>query len=142
VILQYFSFLRLGHAGYRRVITNALANAQALAAKLAKIEGLELIEDGSTFPIVVARTSPDSAAADIDLGVLSRRLRERGWIVPAYTLPPNAEHIQVLRIVIKENFSRDMLDMLATDVRATFRALAEEQQAKPRAPRARRRPHC
>jgi glutamate decarboxylase len=142
VILQYFSFLRLGHTGYRRVITTALENARALAARLAKIDGLELIEDGSNFPIVVARTAPGPGAPDVDLRVLSRRLRERGWIVPAYTLPPNAEHITVLRMVIKENFSRDMVELLSADVRSAFQALSRERTEGGEPPRTRRRPHC
>jgi glutamate decarboxylase len=142
VILQYFSFLRLGHTGYRRVITTALENARALAARLAKIDGLELIEDGSNFPIVVARTAPGSRGPDVDLRVLSRRLRERGWIVPAYTLPPNAEHITVLRMVIKENFSRDMVELLSADVRSAFQALSRETTGGVQSPRTRRRPHC
>jgi glutamate decarboxylase len=141
-ILQYFSFLRLGHEGYRRVVTNALENARALARKLAKIEGLELIEDGSNFPIVVARTAPGSPLADVDLRALSRRLRERGWIVPAYTLPPNAEHIKVLRMVIKENFSRDMVEILSGDIRAAFDALSREKAAGGQLAPTRRRPHC
>jgi glutamate decarboxylase len=140
VILQYFAFLRLGHAGYRRVITTALDNARALAVKLAAIEGLELIEGGAMFPIVVARTT--QGGAKVDLRVLSRRLRERGWIIPAYTLPPNADHITVLRMVIKENFSREMVDLLAADVRNAFQALAREEDTGPAPPRTRRRPHC
>ena len=47
---------------------------------------------------------------------LSDKLRERGWIIPAYTLPPNAEDITVLRMVIKETFSRDMVNMLFDDI--------------------------
>jgi glutamate decarboxylase len=78
----------------------------------------------------------------VDLRVLSRRLRERGWIVPAYTLPPNADHITVLRMVIKENVSRDMVELLAADVRSAFEALAHEAHARPQRPRTRRRPHC
>lgn len=42
--------------------------------------------------------------------------------MPAYTLPPNAESVAVLRMVVKENFSRDMADMLAADIK---RALAK-----------------
>jgi glutamate decarboxylase len=84
----------------------------------------------------VALRAADPQATD--LMALSHRLRERGWIVPAYTLPPNAEHITVLRMVVKENFSRDMVDMLAHDVGASMRTLARgEPVAHPR-----RRPHC
>src|SRR5258708_21928286 len=55
VVLQYYNFLRLGRAGYERIISSALANAQALAHELAAINGLELLNDGSIFPIVLLR---------------------------------------------------------------------------------------
>ncbi|HEV3071683.1 MAG TPA: glutamate decarboxylase [Solirubrobacteraceae bacterium] len=137
VILQYFAFLRLGHAGYAQIMANMLANAQTLAAKLADIEELQIINDGSQFPIVVLRAKDPQAT---DLVTLSHLLRERGWIVPAYTLPPDAEHISVLRMVVKENFSRDMVEMLAHDVHAAMKALAKCTTAHPRRPR--KRPAC
>jgi glutamate decarboxylase len=141
VVLQYFAFLRLGHSGFKEVVANMLANAQALAAKLGAIEGLELLTDGSAFPIVALRAAGSTdAGGSVDLVALSHLLRERGWIVPAYTLPPNAEHITVLRMVVKENFSRDMVDMLAHDVSLSMHALASGTTAHPHRPR--RRLHC
>jgi glutamate decarboxylase len=137
VVLQYFAFLRLGRAGYEEIVRTVLANAQSLARKLGAIDGLELLTDGSAFPIVALRAADPQAT---DLVALSHRLRERGWIVPAYTLPPNAEHITVLRMVVKENFSRDMVDMLAHDVGASMRLLAHGAGAQQDRPR--RRPHC
>jgi glutamate decarboxylase len=138
VILQYFNFLRLGHSGYGDIVAGVLSNARALASKLASIDGLELLNDGSQFPIVALRSlDPDGP---IDLNALSYRLREHGWIVPAYTLPPNAQHITVLRMVIKENFSRDMVDMLAHDIHAELHRLMSGPGARPRL--ARTRPHC
>ena len=121
VILQYFAFLRLGRAGYEEIVATMLSNAQALAAKLGAIEGLELLTDGSAFPIVVLRASDPQA---LDLTLVSQHLRLRGWIVPAYTLPPKAEHITVLRMVVKENFSRDMIDMLVHDLAPAVHALS------------------
>jgi glutamate decarboxylase len=138
VVLQYFNFLRLGHAGYTGIVAGMLSNAQALASKLGTIDGLQLLNDGSSFPIVALRASdPDDP---LDLNKVSYRLREHGWIVPAYTLPPNAEHITVLRMVIKENFSRDMVDMLAHDVHAAIRSLHDKPGGRTGA--ARTRPHC
>jgi glutamate decarboxylase len=137
VILQYFAFLRLGHAGFEQIMANMLANARALAAKLAGIDGLEIVNDGSRFPIVALRAADPRA---IDLVQLSHLLRERGWIVPAYTLPPDAEHISLLRMVVKENFSRDMVDMLAHDVHVAMKALAARTTVHPHRPR--RRPVC
>ncbi|HEY7961401.1 MAG TPA: glutamate decarboxylase [Solirubrobacteraceae bacterium] len=137
VILQYFSFLRLGRAGYEQIVAGVLENARALAGKLAGLDGLELLNDAGDFPIVALR-AVDPAATD--LVTLSHLLRERGWIVPAYTLPPNAEHISVLRMVVKENFSRDMVDVLCHDVHVAMKALAAGTSAHPHRPR--RRPAC
>jgi glutamate decarboxylase len=137
VILQYFAFLRLGRTGYQEIVNSMLANAQALAKKLEAIDGLELLSDGSAFPIVALRANDPSST---DLTKLSFLLRERGWIVPAYTLPPNAEHITVLRMVVKENFSRDMVDMLVHDIGASMRAMTQGGSVHPH--RARRHPHC
>jgi glutamate decarboxylase len=136
VVLQYYNFLRLGHEGYSEIVANTLANAQALARRLGDVEGLQLLNDGSMFPIVALRASDPERT---DLTLLSHLLREHGWIVPAYTLPPNAEHITVLRMVVKENFSRDMVDMLAHDLRVAMHALHGPGK---RERRARTRPHC
>ena len=137
VILQYFNFLRLGHDGYAAVVATILANARALATQLREIDGVELVNDASRFPIVALRaTDPQTT----NLAHVSHLLRERGWIVPAYTLPPNADTVTVLRIVVKESLSRDMVDMLAHDLRIAVEALGPRGAALPQRPR--RRPHC
>ena len=131
VVLQYFAFLRLGRAGFEDIVANCLANASSLGGKLSAIDGLEPIADGSDFPIVAVRASDPQTT---DLVQLSHLLRERGWIVPAYTLPPNAEHVTVLRMVIKENFSRDMVDMIAHDVRLAMHTLGHGERIRPHSP--------
>lgn len=137
VVLQYFAFLRLGIDGYREIVQTVMTNATALGKKLGAIDGLELVTDGTEFPIVALRASDPEA---IDLMHLSHLLRERGWIVPAYTLPPNAQHVTVLRMVVKENFSRDMVNMLAHDVGLAMHALRNGTTAHRGRPR--HRPHC
>lgn len=134
VILQYFAFLRLGHEGYGEIVRNVLGNTRTLAASLGAIDGLELITDGSLFPILALRASDPEA---LDLAAVSQAIRERGWIVPAYTLPADAQHITVLRIVVKENFSHDMGEILAEDLKGAIKAV---RHGRPR--RTRRRPHC
>jgi glutamate/tyrosine decarboxylase-like PLP-dependent enzyme len=42
---------------------------------------------------------------------------------PAYTLPPNADHITIMRIVVRQNFSRDMADLFVEDVKKAYAAL-------------------
>jgi glutamate decarboxylase len=139
VILQYFAFLRLGREGYERIVRATLENAGALAHKLAATGGLQLLGESEElrFPIVALRAEDPEK---LDLTLLSQLLRERGWIVPAYTLPADAEHIEVLRMVVKENFSREMVDLLAHDIHGAIRVAEQGRSARSRRPR--RRPHC
>jgi len=120
VLLQYYNFLRLGHEGYRRIVGNLMENAADLEKALTASGRFELLNDARYLPVVVVR--PTDKDGGLDVFELSERLRERGWIVPAYTLPPNAESVAVLRMVVKENFSRDMAEMLGEDI---DRALAK-----------------
>jgi glutamate decarboxylase len=48
---------------------------------------------------------------------VSERLRDRGWLVPAYTFPENRQDLAALRIVIRNGVSRDLADMLIADLR-------------------------
>ena len=43
---------------------------------------------------------------------VSDRLRQRGWLVPAYAFPENREDLSVLRIVVRAGMTRDMADHL------------------------------
>ena len=47
---------------------------------------------------------------------VSRALRERGWLVPAYTFPENRTDLAVLRIVVRQDFSHDVADLLIHDL--------------------------
>lgn len=141
VILQYFNILRLGQDGYREIVMNTLENARSLAARLDAVAGLELVSAGRDFPIVAVRAGAAAAGGKaVDLVALASLLRERGWIVPAYTLPANAQDIRVLRMVVKENLSRDLIDILAEDIREGVARLSGHSRAH--AGRARRRSIC
>jgi len=118
VLLQYYNFLRLGREGYERIVGNLMENAGHLEKELTGSGRFELLNDARYLPVVVVR--PTGEDGGLDVFELSERLRERGWIVPAYTLPPNAESVAVLRMVVKENFSRDMAAMLGEDIEAAL----------------------
>ena len=53
----------------------------------------------------------------------THRLRTYGWIVPAYTMPSNAEEISVLRLVVREDFSMDMAENFIDDVKKVIAEL-------------------
>ncbi|KAJ1729637.1 glutamate decarboxylase gad1 [Coemansia sp. Benny D160-2] len=48
--------------------------------------------------------------------IVSTFLRVRGWIIPNYPLPPDANTIRVLRVVVKETTSEDLINRLIRDV--------------------------
>ena len=60
--------------------------------------------------------------------------------MPAYTLPANAQDVNILRMVVKENFSADMVELLASDVRDAVKSVRQHTSGHPTRPR--RRPHC
>ncbi len=135
VLLQYYNFLRLGRKGYERIAANLMENAGELERPLtAEAASSCSFNDSRYLPVVVVR--PTEKDGGVDVFALSGSPRERGWIVPAYPLPPNAESVSVLRMVVKENFSRDMAKMLGADIEAAIAKLdgqgGQSAQAKGR----------
>ncbi len=120
LLAQYYMFLRLGKSGYRKIINAVMKNAQYLERKLAESSFFEILTDANFLPTVVVRLVDDHSFTAYHI---SDELRKNGWIVPAYSLPPNAEHIVVLRMVVKENFSRDLADKLLNDILSAIRYL-------------------
>ena len=47
---------------------------------------------------------------------LQDKLMQKGWMVPAYTMPKDIEDMVVMRIVVRQGMSRDMADMLIADI--------------------------
>jgi glutamate decarboxylase len=140
VLLQYYNFLRLGHEGYERIVANLMENAGELEKTLTASGRFELLNDARYLPVVVVR--PTGKGGDLDVFELSERLRERGWIVPAYTLPPNAESVAVLRMVVKENFSRDMAEMLSEDIERAVAKMSGKPSSQARAAGEKQRRIC
>ena len=54
---------------------------------------------------------------------IARTLRSRGWIVPAYTMAPHTETMKLLRVVVREDFSRDRCQMFLRDLKDTVCSL-------------------
>ena len=122
IIAQYYNLLRLGTSGYKEIMENSLENARYLAKKLKATGNFRIINDCKVFPIVAMALKKDSK---IDIFDLSAKVRERGWIIAAYTLPPNAESVAIMRVVVKENFSRDMADLLMNDIQVACKELED-----------------
>jgi glutamate decarboxylase len=57
---------------------------------------------------VVAFRLRDPEADGFTVYHLSEALKGDGWHVPAYSLPPNLEHVDVIRVVCRQGFTLDL----------------------------------
>jgi glutamate decarboxylase len=127
VAAQYYNFLRLGFDGYRRVQQACQDVALHVSSQVASMGPFELLSDGSELPVFAFRISDPGAGFTVF--DLSERLRTRGWLVPAYTFPEDLQDMAVLRIVVRNGFSRDLADLFLADLRRHWRALAAHPHA-------------
>jgi glutamate decarboxylase len=116
VVAQYFMFLSLGRAGYGAVQHVSSAVAQHIAAEVAAMGPYRLITDGSELPVFAFAVGPE--VENYTVFDVSDRMRERGWLVPAYTFPENRTDLSVLRVVVRAGMTRDMADLFLADLRA------------------------
>jgi glutamate decarboxylase len=123
VAAQYYNFLRLGFEGYRQVHLTCQDVAKYLATEIAAIGPFELLSEGTDLPVLAFRLA-DPDAAGYTVFDVSERLRQYGWLVPAYTFPEDMQDTAVLRIVVRNGFSRDLAGLLISDLRAQVEALS------------------
>jgi glutamate decarboxylase len=115
VLAQYYNLIRYGRAGYTYIMKNMQQNARVLAEKLEAMGRFELIgPDEEQLPLVAFRLKEGNDFNEFD--VAWQLSAERGWMVPAYTLPPNAQDITIMRALVKETLSREHVDTLARDI--------------------------
>jgi glutamate decarboxylase len=122
VAAQYYNFLRLGFDGYRRVQQACQDVALHMSGQIARMGPFELLSDGSDLPVFAFKISDESAGYTVF--DLSEGLRERGWLVPAYTFPANLTDVAVLRVVVRNGFGKNLADAFLADLRQHSRALA------------------
>jgi glutamate decarboxylase len=116
VIAQYFMFTTLGREGYRRVMQAAQNVATHLSSEIAKMGRYRLVSEGRDLPVFAFGLAPE--VENYNVFDVSDRLRQFGWLVPAYTFPKNREDLSVLRIVIRAGMTTEMADHLLKDMRA------------------------
>jgi glutamate decarboxylase len=110
VIAQYFMFMSLGREGYTTVMGDLQQIALHLSSTIAKLGPYRLISDGGELPVFAFALAPE--VKNYTVFDISERLREHGWLVPAYTFPENRQDLSVLRIVVRAGMSPEMADML------------------------------
>jgi glutamate decarboxylase len=126
VLAQYYNFARLGHSGYRYVMETMKYNARTLAHEIAAIGEFEIIggADDEQLPLVAFKLTDGHDYDEFD--VAAQLAAERGWMVPAYTLPPNAEHVKIMRALVKQTLSYSMTVTLGQDIAEACATLAKK----------------
>jgi glutamate decarboxylase len=123
VIAQYFNFVRLGRAGYTRVQRDSRDTATWLAAAVGELDPFELVSRGDQLPVFAFKLR--DGADGFSVYDVSKALREHGWLVPAYRMPPALEDVHVLRVVVRNGFSRDLAELLLEDLQRVAEGLAK-----------------
>jgi len=116
VLAQYYNFARLGHNGYRYIMETMKYNARTLAKEIEAIGEFEIVgsEEDEQLPLVAFKLAGEHNYDEFD--VSAQLAAERGWMVPAYTLPPDAEHIKIMRVLVKETLGHSLTTCLGEDI--------------------------
>ncbi|OCH95645.1 glutamate decarboxylase [Obba rivulosa] len=156
IIAQYFNFIHLGFEGYRNVALADMKNARLLSRALEKSGLFEVLSDihrpaesagvisGAKkvigfdeediesyvpgLPVVAFRFSETyrNQYPEVQQKWVQTLLRAKGWIVPNYELAPDLENIEILRVVVRENLSAEMIDRLVADLLEVAQSLAKQ----------------
>jgi glutamate decarboxylase len=128
VLAQYYNFVRFGKTGYRRIMEIMQANAETLAEDIKALGEFQIIgADEETLPLVAFNLAEEHAYDEFDIAF--QLAAERGWMVPAYTMPPNAEDVKMMRALVKLNLSRTLVDTLANDLADALKTLEVKGRA-------------
>jgi glutamate decarboxylase len=115
VVAQYYMFTTLGREGYRRVMQGAQDVATHLSSGIAAMGPYQLITEGRDLPVFAFALNPD--VKNYTVFDVSDRLRQHGWLVPAYNFPENRQDLSVLRIVVRAGMTMEMGDHLLDHLR-------------------------
>lgn len=103
--------------------SNLTRTADYLALNLKALGFIIMSQSGGKgLPLVACRLDPERGK-QYDEFAVAHQLRERGWVVPAYTMAPHSEGLKMMRVVVREDFSRSRCDALITDFKLALQVL-------------------
>ncbi|KAK9904949.1 hypothetical protein WJX75_006195 [Coccomyxa subellipsoidea] len=123
IVAQYYQFLRLGRLGYTKIMRNCHAVAMYLGKALEDTGYFKVISARDPTPMLPLATfclKPEFRQNGYDEFDVADRLRQRGWVVPAYTMAPDAQAIRVLRVLCREELSISSARTFVEDVKTAM----------------------
>ena len=103
----YYQFLRNGLAGYQLIAQRCQEVARYITKGVRAVGPYEIVSDGEDLPVVAFRLG-NPGEVGFTVYHLSEALKGDGWHVPAYSLPPDLEHVDVVRVVCRQGFTLDL----------------------------------
>ena len=120
IISQYYNFLRLGKEGYRKIHQECYDTAHFIARSIEKMGKFEILYAGKGGIPAVTWKLKENANVNFTVYDLADRLRTRGWLVPAYSMPANRTDLDVQRIIVRHGVSRDLSSLLLDDIQRSI----------------------
>ena len=114
IIAQAYQFIRLGFEGYKNLMQHTLDNAEHLRERLADSGYFTIMHDSQRIPVVAVTLNED--ITNFNEFDVSFKVRENGWVLSAYSMPPNAESVNSLRVVLRPHLNRTVTNGLADDI--------------------------
>jgi glutamate decarboxylase len=124
VLAQYFNFVRFGRSGYEFLMKMMQANAERLGERIEKMGPFKMVGSGEQLPLVAFQLTGDQPYDEFD--VAAQLAAERAWMVPAYHLPPNAQDVKLMRILVKLTLTHSLALKLGDDLEAACKLLEEK----------------
>jgi glutamate decarboxylase len=124
VLAQYFNFIRFGYSGYAYLMGLMKENTEKLAKGIEEIGEFEMIGEGEQLPLVAFKLTGDQPYDEFD--VASQLAAKRGWMVPAYHLPPNGQKVKLMRALVKLTLGYSLAEKLVEDLGEACKILQEK----------------
>jgi glutamate decarboxylase len=115
VLAQYFNFIRYGKQGYTYLMELMQKNSDTLAKRILEVGPFKLVGQGEQLPLAAFRLAEEDLPYD-EFDVAAQLAAKRGWMVPAYHLPPDADKVKLLRALVKLTLSHSLVETLADDL--------------------------
>lgn len=114
IAYQYYIFVRLGFDGYKEIMTQTVENSKLLRDMLVESGYFEIMNHTQRIPVVALTLN--KKFTNFNEFDVSAKVRERGWVLSAYTMPPNAEEVRSLRVVVRPHLNHTVIKGLANDI--------------------------
>lgn len=123
IAVQYYMFLRQGFDGYQRIMRHTLDNAIALREILVESGYFTIMNESQRIPVVAVTL--DKKVKKFNEFDVSNKVREKGWVLSAYSMPPNAQEVSSLRVVVRPHINHNVVQTLGRDIIGACKYLEE-----------------